>query len=145
METWVRFFIILQHLHLDRSIYLFVVLQQQMPNLLELGVILQRQWLNEPNIDRFQRKQLISLFLCINGVINVIPMQVLSLFVKKLLVNVCKIDKKKIYWLISRVRSWFCRGVTLVYNSANCGCYWLVSSFVWRGRERRPIYNEERL
>jgi hypothetical protein len=55
MKTWRGLFVIKQDLNYKGK-YLLIILKQEMPNLLELGIILERQRLNKANINRFKWK-----------------------------------------------------------------------------------------
>jgi hypothetical protein len=61
---------------------------KQMPYFLELGIILEGKGLDEANINRFEGKKFIRLRVGINGIIYHIKMQIFSLLIEQVLVDV---------------------------------------------------------
>lgn len=59
-----------------------------MLNFLKFGVVFEGEGLHEGNVNWFEGEQLISLILCIDGIVNAIGMKELGLFVKLMGIDV---------------------------------------------------------
>ena len=74
-----------------------------MSDLLELGIVFESQGLYESDIDRFHGEQLVGFRVSINGIIDIVLVQVFGLLVEQIFVDVLLWLNK--YWRTRRVRS----------------------------------------